>query len=362
MVSEIQQLKQQALKEIEGVKDASFLEAIWRKFLGRKDGALTRILRGIKDLPEEERPKIGILANKAKEEIETKIKEKKIQVTNYKSQVTRIFDPSLPGKKQEFGHLHPLTQMRYRVADIFSSMGFEILEGPEVETDYYNFEALNIPKGHPARDMWDTFWLRQNEIKNLSQRLTPTAVGEKSKIKNRTGLLLRTHTSPVQIRVMEKRKPPLRVCVIGKCFRHEATDPSHEHTLYQIEGFAVDKKITVANLIYTLRSFLEALFEQEVEIRLRPSYFPFTEPSYEVDMRCLTCGGKGCPACSRTGWVELLGSGMIHPKVYEAVGYPKAIYTGFAFGIGLDRLAMMRYRIDDIRWFHSGDLRFIRQF
>ncbi|MCG2686809.1 phenylalanine--tRNA ligase subunit alpha, partial [Candidatus Parcubacteria bacterium] len=333
------------------------------------NGELTKVLRGLKDLPANEKSKVGSLANRTKIEIEEKIKQKRQQLKSiinpygplapgqrHESSIINL-DLTLPGKKTELGHLHPLTQGKQMVADIFSSMGFEILEGPELETDYYNFEALNIPEGHPARDMWDTFFV-------------------KSKIKNqKSKLLLRTHTSPMQVRVMEKRKPPLRVCVIGKCFRHEATDASHEHTLYQVEGFAVDKEISVANLIYTLKTFLNALFKTNVKIRLRPSYFPFTEPSFEVDFACLNCGGKarppglrpgevgrGCPVCSQTGWVEILGSGMIHPEVFKHAGYAKGKYTGFAFGIGLDRLIIMKHKIDDIRWLHSGDLRFIRQF
>ncbi len=356
MEDQIQQLKENALKKVAEAKDSAFLEIVWRKYLGRKDGQLNKILRGIKDLSAEEKPKIGGLANQAREEIEEKIEEKRHELAGSgQSAAGEDIDITLPGKKPEIGHLHPHTQLRAEVARIFCSMGFEILEGKELETDYYNFEAINIPEGHPARDMWDTFWIRQKKNKGKN-----TKSGKRNKDEGK--LLLRTHTSAMQVRVMEKQKPPLRVCVIGKCFRHEATDASHEHTLYQIEGFVVDKEITVANLIYTLKNFLDALFGQSVRVRLRPSYFPFTEPSFEMDFACLNCGGKGCPACSQTGWVEILGCGMINPKVYESAGYPKGAYTGFAFGVGLDRLAMMKHKIDDIRWFHSGDLRFIKQF
>jgi len=339
----LEEIKRQALSDISKVADLLDLEKVWRKYLGRKQGEITKILRNIRNLPEKEKPLVGKLANEVKRTIERAINEKKLKISSQKSLKAEKIDITLPGEKIKYGHFHPLTLLKKQVKGIFYSMGFEILEGPEVETEYYNFEALNIPKGHPARDFWDTFYLKEE-------------------ISNKTKLLLRTHTSPMQIRVMEKEKPPLRVCVIGKCFRHEATDASHEHTLYQIEGFAVDKNISVVNLVYTLKSFLGNLFNQKVEIRLRPSYFPFVEPGFEVDMKCLNCDGKGCPVCSYTGWIEMLGSGMIHPKVFEAVGYPKNKYTGFAFGIGLDRLAMMKYKIDDIRWFHSGDLRFIRQF
>ena len=340
MIEQIKQLRNKALEQINQNKNAADLDKIWRQYLGRQNGELTKVLRGLKDLSTDKKQKAGSLANQVKQEINQAIKDKKQALSGLDSKAQgEALDFTLPGEKMEFGHLHPLTRAKQQVAEIFSSMGFEILEGPELETDYYNFEALNIPAGHPARDMWDTFY-----------------------IKSKKGELLRTHTSPMQVRVMEKKKPPLKVCVIGKCFRHEATDASHEHALYQVEGFAVDKEISVANLIYTLKTFLNALFKTKVRIRLRPSYFPFTEPSFEVDFACLNCKGKGCPVCSQTGWVEILGSGMIHPKVFEYAGYPKNTYTGFAFGIGLDRLVMMKHKIDDIRWFHSGDLRFIRQF
>jgi len=343
-MEKIKQLKDRAFKEIEKIKNTAEIEKVWRKYLGRQDGGLTKILRGLKDLPMAERPKVGSFANQVKKEIEDFLNGKKQTRGKVKKENGEFLDFTLPGRKTGYGYVHPLTQMRDEVAGIFSSMGFEVLEGPELETDYYNFESLNIPAGHPARDMWDTFYVKSKGGNQKSR------------------LLLRTHTSPMQVRVMEKRKPPLRICVIGRCFRHEATDASHEHTLHQVEGFVVDKEITVANLIYTLKTFLDVLFGRKVKIRLRPSYFPFTEPSFEVDFACLNCQGKGCPVCRNTGWVEILGSGMIHPKVFEHAGYPKKKYTGFAFGVGLDRLVMMKYKIDDIRWLHSGDLRFIRQF
>jgi len=340
MINQIKQLKSKALEQINQIKNKADLDKVWRQYLGRQNGELTKLLRGLKDLSVKEKPKVGSLANQVKQEINQAIDIKRQELFSSGSKVkSETLDFTLPGKKVELGHLHPLTQGKQMAADIFLSMGFEILEGPEFETDYYNFEALNIPKGHPSRDMWDTFY-----------------------IKSKKGELLRTHTSPMQTRVMEKKKPPLKVCVIGKCFRHEATDASHEHTFYHIEGFVVDKEISVANLIYTLKTFLNALFKTEVKIRVRPSYFPFTEPSFEVDFACLNCGGKGCPVCSQTGWVEILGAGMIHPEVFKQAGYVKGKYTGFAFGIGLDRLIMMKHKIDDIRLLHSSDLRFIRQF
>ncbi|MFW6139706.1 MAG: phenylalanine--tRNA ligase subunit alpha, partial [Spirochaetota bacterium] len=233
--------------------------------------------------------------------------------------------------------LHPITRMRMEVEDIFASMGFMIAAGPEVELDYYNFEALNIPQDHPARDMQDTIWTRE-------------------------GALLRTHTSSVQIRTMEKFRPPIRAIAPGRVFRYEQTDASHEHTFYQVEGLMIDKGISVSNLIAVMKTMLNQVFRQEVKVRLRPGYFPFVEPGFELDINCVLCGGRGCPVCKHSGWLELLPCGLVHPNVLRYGGIDPQEYSGFAFGMGLDRLVMMRYRIDDIRLFHSGDLRFIEQF
>ena len=306
-----------------------------------KKGEITRVLSSLKGLPETERKSIGKQANLAKIEVEKMIKEKS---TKLKEKARRLklekekIDVTRPGKKMEKGHLHPLTQVQREVLEIFQSMGFSVVLGPEVETEWYNFDALNIPKDHPARDMWDTFWLRQNEIKN-----------QKSKIKNK--LLLRTHTSPVQIRYMEKHQPPLRIIVPGRCFRHEATDASHEIQFYQLEGLMVDKNISAANFRAIIEEFLKRFFKTKVEIRLRPSYFPFTEPSFEIDVRRI----KG-------EWVEMMGAGMVHPNVFKFSGLNPKNWQGFAFGVGIDRLAMLRYKINDIRLFYSGDLRFLKQF
>ncbi len=343
MEEEINKIKNEAIEAIKLAIDFASLENLERRYLGRKS-LLREILQKVSQLPEVERRKFGQLINETKSELERIIQEKKIQITNFKSQIEKQIDITLPGEKIYYGHLHPATQLKNEVAEIFQSMGFGILEGEEVDNDWYNFEALNIPPNHPARDMVDTFYLKS-----------------KLKIKKEK-LLLRAHTSNMQVRVMEKRKPPLKICVIGKCFRREATDTTHEHTLYQIEGFAVDEKITLANLIYTLKSFLSVLYNKEINIRVRPSYFPFVEPGLEVDMICVNCQGRGCKVCKNSGWIEILGAGMIHPKVFESAGYQKGKYTGFAFGVGFDRLVMMKYKIDDIRWLHSGDLRFIRQF
>jgi phenylalanyl-tRNA synthetase alpha chain len=263
------------------------------------------------------------------------------------------FDVTVPGKRPVLGHLHPITQVKRLVAEIFQSIGFSVVDGPEIETEWYNFDALNIPKDHPARDMWDTFWL-----KNQKSKRTLRGVYDSKNQK----LLLRTHTSPVQIRYMERHNPPLRIIVPGRIFRYEATDASHEINFYQVEGLMVDKDITAANFKAVMEKFFELFFQKEAKIRIRPSYFPFTEPSFEVDVICSICKGRGCSVCSKRGWVEMAGAGMVHPKVFEAVKLNPKNWQGFAFGMGLDRLAMMKYRINDIRLFYSGDLRFLEQF
>lgn len=245
-------------------------------------------------------------------------------------------DITVPGKKITTGHLHPLTQTRRRAEEIFQSMGFSAVEGPEMETEWYNFDALNIPKDHPARDAWDTFYLKN-------------------------GLLLRTHTSPVQVRYMEKNNPPLRIIVPGTVFRHEATDSSHEFQLFQIEGLMVDKTISVAHLKAIIGEFFCRFFEKKVKFRLTPDYFPFTEPSFNIAISCLVCRGRGCSACKKTGWLEVAGAGMVHPNVFKNAGLVKG-WQGWAFGFGLERLAMLKHKINDIRLFRSGDLRFLRQF
>jgi len=330
---EINQIKKRALIELGEIKDLTGLEAFRIKYLSRKDGELTAILRSLKNLSVGERRKIGPEANRLKQELTEAIeKKKKISAqggSRLAGQDTKI-DITAPGLKVPQGHLHPITKILRQVEETFQSMGFEVVEGPDIETEYYNFDALNIPAEHPARDVWDTFWL-----KPVNQKL-----------------LLRTHTSPMQARYMEKNNPPLRIIVPGRVFRYEATDASHSHTFYQIEGLMVDKEISVANFKAVVEEFFKRLFSKDIKIRLRPSYFPFTEPSFEVDVK----GGKF------KDWLEIMGAGMVHPNVFKTVGYNPADWQGFAFGLGLDRLAMIKYGIDDIRLFYNGDLRFLKQF
>ena len=327
---DLKKLKIEAEKEIKKARSLKTLDDIFKKYLGKK-GQITQAFATLKKLSERERKKIGKEANLVKIEIEKIIKEKskelREELIGLKIKKEGI-DISRPGKKLEVGHLHPLTQVRKEVEEIFQSMGFSVVEGPEVETEWYNFDALNIPKDHPARDFWDTFWLSQ-EAK----------------------LLLRTHTSPVQIRYMEKHNPPLRIIVPGRVFRHEATDASHEINFYQIEGLMVDKNISVANFKAIVEEFLRRFFKAKVEIRLRPSFFPFTEPSFEIDLK----RGKG-------EWLEIMGAGMVHPNVFRFSGINPEDWQGFAFGVGMDRLAMLRYKINDVRLFYNGDLRFLKQF
>lgn len=250
------------------------------------------------------------------------------------------------------GHLHPISQAIEEIASIFDDLGFSLATGPEVETEHYNFDALNIPKNHPARDMWDTFWLKPER----------NSKSQVSNSKDRMSKLLRTHTSPVQIRYMETNKPPIRIIAPGKVFRQEATDATHEAQFYQLEGLAVDKNVTLGHLKDTLRQFFEKFFGSKIEVRMRPSYFPFVEPGVEIDMSCFKCGGKGCSICKETGWIEIMGAGMVHPKVLEVCGVDPKQFRGFAFGCGIDRLVMAKYEIPDVRMLYSGDLRLVNQF
>jgi len=350
-MKDIKQLKRGAKKEIKEAKNLRELDKIFKKYLGKK-GTITRILRSLKKIVKEKRVKMGKRANLLKNFVEKNIKEKTKKLkekSRTKTQEKEWMDITLPGREVPVGHLHSLTQVRREVENIFKSMGFSVIEGPQVENEWYNFDALNVPPDHPARDMWDTFWLKGNQRSQI-----PNPKSQK--------LLLRTHTSPVQVRYMEKNNPPLRIIVPGRVFRHEATDASHEVNFYHIEGLMVDKDISVANFKAIIQEFFKRFFRKSIKIRLIPSYFPFTEPSFEVHMTCLTCGGKGCSACQETGWMEMMGAGMVHPQIFKAAGLVPKDWQGFAFGMGLDRLAMMRYKIGDIRLFYSGDLRFLNQF
>ncbi|MCL4459504.1 MAG: phenylalanine--tRNA ligase subunit alpha [Chloroflexi bacterium] len=344
MLDELISLKERALADLARVSEASQAEA-WRiTYLGKRS-RLTGILRSLGSLPAAERPRVGQAANALRAELEQELRGRLDQleeVARAKAVLAERIDVTLPGRPVQLGQIHPITRIIQEICAVFVQMGFQIVEGPEVEWDYYNFEALNIPKDHPARDMWDTFY--------IAAEVRP---GE---------MLLRTHTSPNQIRVMEKTRPPVRVIVPGKCYRYEAVDASHESMFYQIEGLAVDTALTMADLKGTLTTFARAIFGEERRVRFRCDYFPFVEPGVEMSIDCYLCQGAGCRLCKQSGWLEILGAGMVHPGVLERVGYDSKTYSGFAFGMGPERIAMLKYGIDDIRLFYSNDLRFLRQF
>ncbi|MBC8198585.1 MAG: phenylalanine--tRNA ligase subunit alpha [Desulfobacterales bacterium] len=331
----IEQIKEDALKEIEAASDSKKINDLSVRYLGRK-GAVTQFLRTIASLPKEKRAEAGKKANKTKKSLDKAFKEALIQIETRSAAIEDSIDVSLPGRIVNHGSLHPITQITRQICDIFSRLGFAIAEGPEVETDYYNFEALNIPKNHPARDMQDTFYISQN-------------------------IVLRTHTSPTQPRIMEKQKPPLRIIAPGKVYRCDS-DLTHTPMFQQVEGLLVDRRVSFGDLKGILTTFIHQIFDDQTSLRFRPSFFPFTEPSAEVDIRCVMCRGKGCRVCSQTGWLEIIGAGMVHPAVFENVGYDTSVFTGFAFGMGIERIAMLKYGIDDIRKYYENDLRFLRQF
>jgi phenylalanyl-tRNA synthetase alpha chain len=342
MLERLKTLHSEALDRLTAATSIETLKEWENLYLGRKSEFNT-LLKGLKNLPAEERKAVGIFGNQAKQELLAQFEEKKSLLDQSGEGVLRKeIDVTLPGHGSSVGHLHPITQIEHEIEDIFTSMGFTIADGPEVESEWYNFDALNFPPDHPARDMQDAFWLE----------------GEWGKQK----YLPRTHTSSVQVRYMETHTPPFQIVIPGRIFRNEATDASHEHTFHQFECLVVGDTVSVANFKHLAETFFTAFFEKKVEVRLRPSFFPFTEPSFEFDVNCLLCSGAGCPVCKGTGWLEIGGAGMVHQNVLMAAGYKRNQYQGFAWGFGLTRLAMMKYKITDIRLLMSGDLRFIRQF
>ncbi len=344
LIERLQQVEAEAGQALAAASDEAALEE-WRvKYLGRR-GVITEALRGLGALPADERPGVGAVANQVKDRLSSLLAEKQEAVRRaalLQQLEQRQVDITLPAPPLRRGQAHITQQILQDIVDAFARLGFQVAEGPEVELDYYNFEALNIPKEHPARDMWDTFWIDD---------------------KGRPGeVLLRTHTSPVQVRVMEQTRPPVRVVVPGRCYRYEAVDATHESIFYQVEGLAVDESLTMADLKGTLVSFVHTIFGPKRRARFRCDYFPFVEPGVEMAIDCHGCGGSGCRLCKHTGWIEIMGAGMVHPNVLAGVGYDPNVYTGFAFGMGPERIAMLKYGIDDIRLFYGNDLRFLRQF
>ena len=339
MKEKLEALKAEAVSAVNGVTDEKGIEELRVKYLGKK-GEITSLLKQMGSLSPEERPVMGQLVNKAKQEVEELITEKKAEISKIETEqklLNETIDITMPGKSGKPGKLHPLNTVLNDMIDIFQSMGFDVVDGPEVETDHYNFECLNVPADHPARDMQDTFYLGEN-------------------------LLLRTQTSAAQIRTMETRKPPIRVICPGRVFRADEVDATHSPVFHQIEGLVVDKGITMCDLKGVLEQFAHEIYGKDTNVKFRPSFFPFTEPSVEVDVTCSECGGKGCRVCKGSGWIEILGAGMVHPKVLKSCGIDPEEYSGFAFGIGLDRLTTTRYKISDIRLLFENDKRFLEQF
>jgi phenylalanyl-tRNA synthetase alpha chain len=331
-------IRQQFDQELAAAGDAVALEQVRLRYVGRKSGLLTGLLKDLKQVEPAQRAAAGQAVNRLKQHVDTALAAA-VKRCAAASPTTpgMVVDLTLPGRVQRPGAPHPITQVRERVEEIFLEMGYALESGPEAETDYYNFEALNIPAHHPARDMQDTFYLEG-------------------------GTLLRTHTSPVQIRTMKSRRPPIKMAAVGRTFRRDAVDMTHSPVFHQVEGLVVDEGITFAHLKGTLEHFCRRVFDRDLQIRLRPSYFPFVEPGAEYDISCIFCGGSGCRPCKRSGWIELGGAGMVHPAVFEGVGYDAERYTGFAFGLGIERIAMLRHDIDDIRLFYENDQRFLAQF
>ena len=337
-MDDLHSLRKAFLVEIAAVTDLAALQQIKSRYTGKK-GLLTEKLKALSSLSPEEKRSYGKLVNEIKEFIERTVREKELALKEIDKEnrlLNEKIDITLPGKPVLFGRKHPINQILSEIKDIFVSMGFGIEEGPEVELDYYNFEALNLPKDHPARDMQDTFYVSDDVV-------------------------LRTHTSPVQVRVMEKKKPPLKIIAPGKVYRCDS-DVSHTAMFHQVEGLMVDTGVTFSDLKGVLELFIHSFFGKQTPVRFRPSYFPFTEPSAEVDIGCIFCSGKGCRVCKTTGWLEVLGCGMVNPRVFEMSGYQPDEYTGFAFGMGVERMTMLKYSIDDIRLFYENDLRFLKQF
>ena len=335
MKDQVLDIEKKALRDLGEVRDLPGLEKFRIAYLGKK-GVLTSLMKRLGELSPAERPEAGQMLNRLKSDLTKRFDEARERILSRKGEGADLLDVTLPGREPFRGHLHPITQVSLEICDIFRRMGFKVVEGPEVELDYYNFEALNIPADHPARDMQDTFYVSDK-------------------------VLLRTHTSPMEIRVMETQSPPVRIISPGKVYRRDS-DVSHTPMFHQVEGLLVDKGVTFGDLKGILTSFVHQMFGKETALRFRPSFFPFTEPSAEVDIRCVICRGKGCRTCKNTGWLEILGSGMNDPAIYAFVGYDPEVFSGFAFGMGIERVAMLKYGIDDIQLFYRNDMRFLRQF
>lgn len=336
-MEDVRDIEREAISEIAACSDERALDAVRVKYLGRK-GRLTLVMRGIGGLPPEERPAMGKAAGAAKAAVKRALEERLAVLRAKEAEQVKGVDVTLPGRRYEVGRRHPLTLVTEEIVEIFAGMGFAVVEGPEVELEYYNFDALNMPADHPARDEQATFYLKEGVV------------------------LLRTQTSPVQVRTMERTSPPVRVISPGRCYRNDTPDATHSPVFHQVEGLYVDRGVSFADLKGVLSCFARQMFGPEVRVRFRPDFFPFTEPSAEYAFSCVACGGKGCRVCKDTGWLEIAGSGMVDPEVFRCVGYDSEEFSGYAFGMGVERIAMLKYGINDIRLFYENDLRFIRQF
>jgi len=349
----VEELHQQFRAALDAASSAAHLKALRDEYLSRKHGLVTLLVKSVATAPPEERRALGAGANTLKQQIEQALDERDAALLAT-ARPKDALDVTLPGRRPAVGRRHPLTQVRERVEDIFMAMGYQVIEGPEIEDDWHNFEALNMPAAHPARDMQDTLYLS-----------TPVpggpALSERSESKGRAATLLRTHTSGMQIRYMESHEPPVRIIAPGRVYRRDQFDATHTPMFTQVEGLVVDEGVSLGDLKGTLNAFAEQFFGGRVATRFRPSFFPYTEPSAELDVECQGCSGRGCGLCKHTGWIEILGCGMVHPAVFEAVGYDSNRYTGFAFGMGIERLALRLYGVDDIRMFYENDLRFLEQ-
>ncbi len=339
MNEKLLEIKDSAIRQIKEASNLSALNDVRVAFLGKK-GELTAVLKSMKDIKPEDRPKVGQMVNEARKQIETILEETKVKLEKEALDIKlkeEVIDVTLPAKKKKVGHSHPNTLVLNEVERIFTGMGYEVVEGPEIEEDYYNFEALNIPANHPAKDEQDTFYINDK-------------------------ILLRTQTSPVQVRVMERQKPPIRMIAPGRVFRADEVDATHSPSFHQIEGMVIDKNVTFSDLKGTLTKFVRQMFGDDTKVKFRPHHFPFTEPSAEMDISCFKCGGKGCRFCKGEGWIEILGCGMVHPKVLKMSGIDPNEYQGFAFGVGLERITLLKYEIDDMRLLYENDDRFLEQF
>ncbi len=353
MQRELEKIKKNFRTRVRKITNIQEFKTVEKNFLGKK-GALRQILDSLRTLDKREKKKIGKLVNQLKKDIKVELKEarKKIIGNNLTKEIN--IDITLPGKKLPQGHIHPLTQTLISIERVFESMGFSVFLSPEIEDEFYNFDALNIPADHPARDLWDTFWLKDNQKAKNKRSNNQNEKTEK--------LLLRTHTTAMQLRYMKNHNAPFRIITPGKCYRYEASDSTHDIQFYQVDGLVVNKEVSISNFKAVIEELFKRIFSTSIKTRIRPGYFPFVEPGFEIDIACYGCQGKNCPICKGTGWLEVMGAGMVHPEVFKNAGYNPLHWQGFAFGMGLDRLAMIKYGISDVRLFYQNDLRFLKQF